>query len=107
MAALLYVAFGFWKQASAQFMPAGLGRTSCVDFYKKQLAHQRDLGSHPWRYLVLFVPGVGLSLLGHSLDRPPAQTVAIVAVGVALFLTVAWLNRRTARRLQREIDELV
>ena len=30
----------------------------------------------------------------------------VAAFGVALFLAVAWVNRRTARRLQREIDEL-
>ena len=88
-------------------MPAGLGLTSSVDFYRQQLARQRDLAASPWEFLAPFVPGVGLSLFGRSLDRPPAQTAPIVAFGVALFLAVAWVNRRTARKLQREIDELV
>jgi hypothetical protein len=105
MAALIYVAYQF-RGYAAQSMPGGLGLTSSVDFYRQQLAHQRDLADHPWRYLVLFIPGVSLSLLGRSFDRPVEQTAMVVAFGVALFLTVAWVNRRTARRLQHEIDQL-
>jgi hypothetical protein len=106
IAAIIYSAYLFRGYATSQSMPSGLGLTSSVDFYRKRLALQRDLASQPWRYLVLFIPGVGLSLFGDALDRPAAQTAAIAAFGVALFLTVAWVNRRTARRLQREIDEL-
>ena len=87
-------------------MPAGLALTTSVDFYRHQLTRERDLANHPWRYLAVFVPGVGLSLLGRSLDRPPAQTAAIAAFGIALFFAVAWVNRRTARKLQSEIDLL-
>jgi hypothetical protein len=105
MAALLYTAYRF-RGYAAQAMPAGLGLTGSVEFYRQQLARQRDLAGHPWRYLVLFIPGVSLSLLGRSLDRPVAQTAMVAAFGVALFLTVAWINRRTAQRLQREIDQL-
>jgi hypothetical protein len=32
--------------------------------------------------------------------------VAFVTFGVVLFLGVAWLNARTARRLQKEIETL-
>jgi hypothetical protein len=106
-AALTYVMYRFRPYAAARSMPASLGLTSSVDFYRRQLARQRDLASRPWRYLVLFVPGVGLSLFGRALDRPAAQTFGIAAFGVVLFLAVAWFNVRTARRLQREIDELV
>ena len=104
--ALIYVAYQFRPHATPQAMPAGLGLTASVDFYRQQLVRQRDLADHPWRYLVLFIPGVALSLLGDSLDKPVQQTALVVALGVALFLGVAWVNRRTARRLQREIDEL-
>jgi hypothetical protein len=86
--------------------PAARGSTSSVDFYRTLLERQRDQASHPWRYLVLFVPGVGLSLLGDAFDRSPAQTAAIIALGVGLFLGVAWLHTRTAHNLQRDIDAL-
>lgn len=106
MAALVYVAYLYRPYMATQTMPSGLGLTSSVDFYRTQLARRRDLASHPWRYLVLFVPGVGLSLFGDALTRPVFQTAAIAAFGVALFLWAAWVNGRTARKLQREIDEL-
>jgi hypothetical protein len=107
VAAFIYVMFRFRGRMSTKAMPAGLGLTSSVDFYRQQLARQRDVAATPREFLAPFVPGVGLSLLGRSLDRPPAQTAAVAAFGVALFLAVAWINRRTARKLQREIDELV
>jgi hypothetical protein len=106
VAALIYWAYLARPYMTTQAMPSGLGLTSSVDFYRTQLARQRDLASHPWRWLVLFVPGVGLSLFGDALSQPVAQTAAIAAFGVALFLWAAWVNGRTARKLQREIDEL-
>lgn len=74
--------------------------------HRQQLARQRALAGQPWRYLVLFVPGVALSLFGDALARTTAQNAAIAVFAVALFLGVAWVNARTGRRLQREIDEL-
>ena len=106
IAAFVYVAFWFRGRMTIESMPAGLALTTSVDFYRSQLASQRDVANHPWRYLAVFLPGVGLSLLGRSLDRPPAQTAAIAAFGVALFLAIAWVHRRTARKLQSEIDLL-
>ena len=106
IAAFVYAAYLFRGYAAVRSMPAGLGRTASVDFYREQLARRADVADHPWRYLVAFVPGVGLSLLGRAAERPAAQNVAIAAFGVALFLTVAWVNRRSASRLQEQSDEL-
>jgi hypothetical protein len=106
IAAFGYVALRFRGNVAVQSMPAGLGLTSSVDFYRGQLARRRDLSAHPWRLLLPFVPGVGLSLLGGALDGPPAQTAAVATFGVMLFLTVAWLEKRRALKIQEEIDEL-
>jgi hypothetical protein len=106
IAALIAVVYQFRARWTARSIPAGLALTSSVDFYRDELARQRDLARSPWRYLVLFIPGVALSLLGDVLERSVPQTIAIAGFGVALFLGVAWLNTRTARRLQRDIDEL-
>jgi hypothetical protein len=106
IAALVYVAYRFRGYGRLSSMPAGLGLTTSVDFYRTQLARQRDLTSGGWRYLLLFVPGVSLSLFGRALDRSMNQNIAVAAAGVALFLGVAWLHARTARRLQAEIAAL-
>ena len=102
----IYLMFRFRSRMSLDSAPVGLGLTTSVDFYRRQLS-QPDLAATPWEYLAPIVPGVGLSLLGGSLDLPPAQAAALAAFGVALFLAVLWINRRTARKLQREVDELV
>jgi len=104
IAAFIAAAWQFRGAVGVDAMAAGLGRTASVDFYRSQLARRRDLDSHPWRYLVLFVPRVTLSLFGRVVDRPLADNVAIAMLGVALFLGVAWVHRRSARRLQHEID---
>jgi uncharacterized membrane protein len=106
IAAFVYVGYRFRGYATAQMMPAGLGLTSSIDFYRTQLARQRDLASHPWRYYAVFIPGVALSLLSGALDQSPALTAAFAAFGIILFVATAWWTRRGARRLQDEIDEL-
>ena len=106
IAAFVYLAYWYRRYAFGQTAPAGPAMTQSVDFYREQLARQRDLSDHPWGYLLPFVPGVGLSLFGRALDRPPAQNAAIAVLAVALFIGTAWWHKRSARRLQREIDEL-
>jgi len=106
IAALVYCAYQFRDYYAVEPKAATLGVTASVDFYRRQLARQHELASRPWRYLVAFVPGVTLSLFSRALDRPFAQNLAIAAFGVALFLGVAWVNMRTARKLRREVDSL-
>jgi hypothetical protein len=106
IAALVYFVIRFREYAAIYSRPAALGQTSGVDFYRRLLTTQRDVASEPWSYLLLFVPGVALSLLGHAFERSIAQTAMAAAAGVALFLAVAWWHRHTARALQREIDQL-
>lgn len=106
IAAFILAAWQFRSAAAVHAMPAGLGRTASVGFYRTQLARRRNLEAHPWRYLALFVPGVALSLFGRVVDRPLAESVALAVFGVALFLAVAWVHHHSARRRQREIDSL-
>jgi hypothetical protein len=106
IAALFYVSYRFLTQRLAA-RPDALGRTSCRDFYRAELLRQRDLSRDSWGYLLPFVPGVALSLVGSRfVDRPLAQVIGFAAFGVALFLGIAWWNTRTARRLQNDIDAL-
>jgi hypothetical protein len=41
------------------------------------------------------------------LDQAPALSAAFAGFGVALFVTTAWVIRRSARRLQDELDDVV
>lgn len=104
LAALVYVAYYFRDYYAVAPKSATLGLTASVDFYRTQLARQHALASRPWRYLVLFVPGFALSVFGGAMDRPLRQQVALAALSVALFVGVAWVNARTARQLQKEIE---
>ena len=106
IAAFVYLAYWYRRHALGQTAPAGPATTQSVDFYREQLARQRDLSSHPWGYLLPFVPGVGLSVFGSALDRSPAQNAVIAVLAIALFIGTAWWHKRSARRLQHEIDEL-
>lgn len=106
IAAFVYLAYWYRRYGLAQTTPTGAATTRSVDYYRDQLARQRDLSSRPWGYLLAFVPGVGLSLFGRALGRSPEQNVAIAVLAVALFIGTAWWHKRSARRFQREIDEL-
>jgi hypothetical protein len=106
IAAFLYLSYEYRKHA--RLRPERLGLTSCIDCYRAQLIHERNLAHQSSRYLLPFVPGVALSLLGGVLDPgiPTARKIAVAVFGVALFVAVAWVNARTARKLQQEIDAL-
>jgi hypothetical protein len=106
IAAFVYIAFRF-RTHCLTAPPAALGRTTGADFYRAAVARQRDLSKDSAGYLLPFVPGVALALVGGGFaERPIIQSVGLVALGVALFLAVAWWNSHTARRLQNEIDAL-
>jgi hypothetical protein len=105
--ALLYVVFRFRGHARADTAPATLGLASCVEHYRSRLIRQRDLARDSWRWVLPFVPGLGLNLLGGIVDsRSAAQVVVLVVMAVAVFAGVLWVNARTARQLDREIAAL-
>ena len=105
IAAFFSIAYEYRKYSLS--IPERLG-LSCVDFYRAQLAHERNLAGQSSRYLLPFVPGVTLSLLhgviGEGLTT--GHRTGVVVAGVALFVGVAWVNARSKRKLQREIDAM-
>jgi hypothetical protein len=104
--ALLYIGYEYRKHARTR--PERLGQTTCAEFYRSQLAHERDLAAQGRRFLLPFVPGVSVSLADGLLapGLPTAQKIGVVVAGVLLFVGVAWLNALTARKLQKQIDAL-
>ena len=104
MSALVYVAYRYrkWRLAAP---PVALGRSNCREFYRAELVRQRDLSKDSWGYVLPFVPGMTLAILGGVLeDRPARHRIVLVLLAVALFLGIAWWNAHTARKLQKEID---
>jgi hypothetical protein len=107
LVALLYVAFRFRGHARADTAPATLGLASCVEHYRSRLARQRDLSRDSWKWVLPFVPGLGLNLLGGIVEsRSASHVVALIVMGVATLAVVLWMNARTARQLDREIAAL-
>jgi hypothetical protein len=119
IAGALFAVFALHKQGAARTVPAELALRTCVGVHRKELERQRDLLRSVWTwYLLPFVPGMGLFLLGmfelamqraHTAEH--ARTIVIVfaltAAGCALvFVGIGKLNQWAARRLQREIDTL-
>ena len=106
IAALLYVAYRYRRHRMAA-PPVTLGTTNSVEFYRGELARQRDLSRDSWGFVLPFVPGVTLALFGRGLGAQSlAQTIVVIVCGVTLFVGVAAWNSYTARKLQKEIDAI-
>jgi hypothetical protein len=107
LAALAYVAYRYRHYGRVPSMPASLGSSSCVDFYRTQLVRQREMSSGSWRFLLPFAPGLVLIIAGRFLEsRSATQVVALSVLAVLLFVGCAWTNARGVRKLQKEIDTL-
>ncbi len=112
VAGLGYVAWQLHARGAARRPPAEFGRTTGIEFLKRDLARQRDLLRGVWRwYLAPLVPGLAV-LLAAAAARAGGDTRAAWAIGgtavvVALVFVGVWrLNARAAKTLQARLDEL-
>ncbi|RXZ66145.1 hypothetical protein [Pelagerythrobacter rhizovicinus] len=89
--------------------------SDCRSHLRAQLEHQRQaLASVPRWYLGPLVPGAVLVLIGSMLPiaREAGWGIALAGMAVpaavvaAIFIGIAWLNRRAARMLECEIAAL-
>ena len=108
VAAALYVGWQLHRRGSIERMPASLGAMSCIDFYRAQLMRQRELFRNAWTwYLLPFVPGAALVLLGSRVAGAPQSLIAAaVAFVVVIFVAVTAAHRQAMRRIQAKLDEL-
>jgi purine-cytosine permease-like protein len=117
----IYVVYMLHTRGSAKNIPDALARASFIDFYRSSLESQRDLLRDVWRwYLLPFVPGMAAMLVsfgirdGLWLTPTPSPNqlrdgfflLVFAAVMVVLYLVLAAVNKRSARKLQAEIDAL-
>ena len=112
--ATLFVAWRLHRHASADAPPEAEAARPLIAHQRAQLARQRDALASVWRwYLLPFVPGLGLMVFAPAVERG-SQVLLEMSVGnwislavlVAVFIGIGWLNLRAARLLQRAIDDL-
>lgn len=82
----------------------------CANFFLDELQRTRKLVSNLWWYLGPLVPGLVVLTIAPALAHP--QPAVLIRLGIAdlfigsAFWLVIWLNKRAARCLQKQIDEL-
>ena len=114
IAGVLYLIWHLHRRGSSQSLPADLGLASGVEFYRRELERQRDLLQSVWSwYLGPVIPGLAVLTVAEAransghLRHFGAGLSAINLLFIALlFVLIGWLNRRGARSLQNQIDEL-
>lgn len=113
IAGLFYLIWHMLSKGSSQPLPQDAGLSSCIEFQRRQLGHQRDLLRSVWLwYLAPLLPGMAVLLFAFGHANPGhLQHPAFVVVPEAMFfgavcIAIALLNDRAADKLQRQIDEL-
>lgn len=112
VAATFFAAWQLHRRGSAT-APESAGEVPIYTFVRAQLARQRDaLRTVFWWYMLPFIPGLALVLIGNGQDPEMARHVPIwvrwvgLGVMVTVFAAVWWLNQVVARKLQRRIEEI-
>lgn len=103
VAAAVYVLSYYWRAREAP--PAALGEMPSIEFCRRDIVRRRAMVRGMWKVALLFLPAF---LLNDSFvsPQPPARYVTL-ALGLAfLIVLVEWLNRREARRLERELHAI-
>jgi len=109
IAGIVYVIWHLHRRGSARNLPADLGLASGLEFYRRELERQRDLLQSVWGwYLGPLIPGLVLLTVARARTNPGhARDIGLsLALFALVFVFIGRLNRRAARKLQRQIDEL-
>jgi len=104
-----YVLFHMYRSAAARALPGEIGMVDALSFHRAEIARQRDLLTSVWRwYLLPFMPGIVVVLIGRGVARPEQwpRAAGTLVGALALAVFIDWVNRRAAQRLQRDIDAL-
>ena len=110
--AAFYALWQLHRRASA-VPPEAAGTMPIMQFARTQLVRQRDAVRSilSW-YILPFVPGLVMVLVGSLLVKTAAgKALGLIdaiglAVMLAVFVGVWWVNQLAARKLQRHIDEI-
>jgi hypothetical protein len=107
--AAIFVLAHLWRRGGGGAADLRWGDTT-LSAYRRQLERRRELlRDVPRWYLAPFLPGLVLFHIGTALGpRPGAWRGSAIsgAVSIAVFIAIAILNRRGARKLDAEIAAL-
>ena len=105
VAAGIFVTWYLYRKGSPGPAPTDMAVSSGIAFHRKELERERDLLRTFWLWnLAPFVPGLAVTLAGLLPDVRYLIPALILNIGVFAFF---WQrNARSARKLQREIDDL-
>jgi len=111
IAGMIWMVVQLHRKGSARGIPAAMGASSCVEFFRAELERQRAVVRNVWPwYLAPLVPGFVAYTVAYALEFPRplswAGLALIDALVAALFFWIWKMNARAARCLQRMIDEL-
>jgi hypothetical protein len=113
IAGTCYLTWQLHRKGSASQLPIEAGLSSFIQFQRHQLVRQRDMLTSLWSwYLGPLLPGMFLMIVAMGRANPGhlhhiwLVTGAYLAIILLVFLGIDRLNKRAARRLQRQIDEL-
>lgn len=115
MLGTLYVAWNLATIARSASKAEMNAAANWADFHRAELVRQRDALNGIWRwYLGPLVPGLALFWIGVGFASPAgapwwAQIVVAMlgaAIGAAVFIGIAEMNKRAAKKLEAEIAAL-
>lgn len=104
-----YVLYRMHKWGAARTLPSDFGMVDALSFHRAEIVRQRDLLTSVWRwYLLPFMPGMVVTLVGRAVQFPAlwSRALGTLVGALALAVFIGWMNRRAAARLQRDIDAL-
>jgi hypothetical protein len=110
IAGMIWVIIQLRRKGTPKTMPAMMGSSTSVDFFRSELERQRDVVKNVWPwYLAPLVPGYIALNVAYVFAFPRARWAGFAVLDVifvAIFVGVWKMNHRAARCLQRTIDEL-
>jgi hypothetical protein len=109
-AGALCFAYELHRRGSSRPEPKELGTMGCLDFHLGQLERQRKLLDDSWKWMIWLIPGMAVLMAGAIVTVPIGKAAPFLVVAILWTATWFWMmqkrNKRKARELQREIDEL-
>lgn len=106
VAGTLVVMWQLHRRAASRAVPTDLGG-ACLQFQRAELARQRDALRAVWLwYLGPLLPGLVVFMWGRQGGSAKLVEWLVDLAMLAVFVAIAWINRRAATHLQRQIDAL-
>jgi uncharacterized membrane protein YfcA len=87
-----------------------MGTKGCLDFYLGQLQRERTLLDESWKWMIWLIPGLVVLMAGAIANQAVRKAAPFLAITCLWIGTWLWMmlrrNKRKARALRQEIDEL-